>query len=168
VPLVRRHVDAVDALYPSLSGRRRVHETIRRMINEVAGDVVTSSAGRLKTAAPRDIDAVRLHSGPLIGLSDGIREQHLELKRFLREHVYRHHRVLRMTSKARRVLKELFATFMGDTRLMPVEYFESAARAEARDGLAGKARIVSDYIAGMTDRYAILEHRRLFDPAERT
>jgi len=168
VPLVRRHVDAVDARYPSLSARRRVHETIRRMINEVASDVVSSSALRLQAAAPRDIDAVRVHPAPLIGLSDDIREQHLELKRFLREHVYRHHRVLRMTSKARRVINELFAAFMGDTRLMPVEYFESAGRAEARDGIGGKARIVSDYIAGMTDRYAILEHRRLFDPGERT
>jgi dGTPase len=145
-----------------------VHETIRRMINEVASDVIKSSAEHLAAVAPRDIDAVRLHSAPLIGFSAGIREQHLELKRFLREHVYRHHRVLRMTSKARRVINELFSTFMGDTRLMPVEYLDWARRSEALLRTAGKARIVADYIAGMTDRYAILEHRRLFDPAERT
>ena len=118
--------------------------------------------------APQDIDAVRAHSGPLITMSEVVREQHLELKRFLRERVYRHHRVLRMTSKARRVLEALFSAFMADVRLLPEDYCEVATRVEAADGTRGRARTVADYIAGMTDRYAILEHRRLFDPAERT
>ena len=73
-----------------------------------------------------------------------------------------------MTSKAKRVLESLFAAFMGDARLMPEEYYAAAQRAEAADGPRGRARTVADYVAGMTDRYAILEHRRLFDPAERT
>jgi dGTPase len=76
--------------------------------------------------------------------------------------------VLRMTAKARRVLKELFEAFQGDIQLMPPEHREAAARGETAQGVAGRARAVADYIAGMTDRYAILEHRRLFDPAERT
>ncbi len=101
-------------------------------------------------------------------MSEDISGQHLELKRFLRERVYRHHRVLRMTSKAKRVLESFFSAFMNDARLMPEEYCEAAQRAEAADGPRGRARTVADYVAGMTDRYAILEHRRLFDPAERT
>jgi dGTPase len=87
---------------------------------------------------------------------------------FLREHVYRHYKVLRMTSKARRVLKALFEAFFGDVSLMPTEHRDAALAAEKVRGADGRARAVADYIAGMTDRYAILEHRRLFDPAART
>ena len=168
VTLVRRHFDAVRAAYPALPARRSIHEIVRRMINEVVVDVIRTSGERLQTAAPQGIDAVRAHSGPLIAMSEGVREQHLELKRFLRERVYRHHRVLRMTSKARRVLEALFNAFMADVRLLPEDYCAAATRAESADGPKGRARTVADYIAGMTDRYAILEHRRLFDPAERT
>ena len=168
VQLVRRHGEAVRAAYPQLPERRAVHEIIRRMINEVVVDVIRTSGGSLRNAAPADIDAVRAHGAPLIAMSAEVGAQHLELKRFLRERVYRHHRVLRMTSKARRVLESLFGAFMGDARLMPEEYYEAACRMEATDGPRGRARIVADYVAGMTDRYAILEHRRLFDPAERT
>jgi dGTPase len=168
VTLVRRHFDSVRAAYPTLPARRGIHEIVRRMINEVVVDVIRTSGERLKVVAPQDIDAVRAHSGPLITMSEAVREQHLELKRFLRERVYRHHRVLRMTSKARRVLEALFSAFMADVRLLPEDYCEVATRVEAADGTRGRARTVADYIAGMTDRYAILEHRRLFDPAERT
>jgi dGTPase len=168
VHLVRRHCDAVRGAYPQLPVRRAVHEIIRRMINEVVVDVIRTSAALLRAAAPASIDAVRTHDGGLIAMSEEISSQHLELKRFLRERVYRHHRVLRMTSKAKRVLESLFTAFMGDARLMPEEYYAAAQRAEAADGPRGRARTVADYVAGMTDRYAILEHRRLFDPAERT
>jgi dGTPase len=92
---------------------------------------------------------------------------HRQLKAFLGEHLYRHQRVLRMTIKARRVVAQLFAAFMSDPRLMPEEYYEGARRAEEQGGLTGRARSVADYVAGMTDRYAILEHGRLFDPKER-
>ena len=168
VQLVRRHADAVRAAYPALPARRSIHETVRRMINEVVVDVIHTSGALLRAAAPANIDAVRVHGSALIAMSAPVREQHLELKRFLRERVYRHHRVLRMTSKARRVLEALFTAFIGDVRLLPEEYCEAANRAEAADGIRGRARTVADYVAGMTDRYAILEHRRLFDPAERT
>ncbi|MGH8143701.1 MAG: deoxyguanosinetriphosphate triphosphohydrolase [Steroidobacteraceae bacterium] len=168
VPLVQRHFNEVVALYPDLSGRRRVHETVRRMINDLVVDVIQSSIERLRAAQPPDIDAVRLHDKALIGMSAPMLEQHLELKRFLREQVYHHQRVLRMTLKAGRIISELFEAFMREIRLMPDEYRDMALRAAQRDGPAGQARIVADYIAGMTDRYAILEHGRLFDPAERT
>ncbi len=96
------------------------------MINEVVSDLVASSRERIAAAAPTDIDAVRRQSAPLVGLSERIREEHLELKRFLRDHVYRHYRVLRMTSKASRVLTELFNAFMQDINLMPTEHRNAA------------------------------------------
>jgi len=166
--LVRRHLASVDAQYPDLPGRRRVHETVRRMINEVVMDVIRESSRRLAAACPADIDAVRSHGSPLVGLSDAVRADHLELKAYLGERVYRHHRVLRMTAKARRVVTDLFAVLTNDLRLLPTEYCELATAALQHHGARGAARVVADYIAGMTDRYAILEHRRLFDPAERT
>jgi dGTPase len=104
----------------------------------------------------------------LIGFSDATQELNYALKTFLREHVYRHYKVRRMTSKARRVVGALFDGFFSDPGLMPDEHRETAARYEAVQGTAGRSRAVADYIAGMTDRYAILEHRRLFDPSERT
>jgi dGTPase len=168
VPLVGRQFEEVQRLYPQLQGRRRVHETVRRMVNALVVDVIESSQERLRAAAPADIDAVRERSQPLIGMSETMRAEHLELKQYLREQVYRHQRVLRMTTKAKRVVTELFEAFMRELKLLPAEYRDAALRSEARDGIDGRARTVSDYIAGMTDRYAILEHSRLFDPAERT
>jgi dGTPase len=168
VPLVARHVAEVDAQYPGLAPRRRVHETIRRMINEVAGDVVAHTSRAIAAVAPASIDDIRTCSRPLVGMSESMRRDHVQLKRFLHERVYRHHRVIRMTSKAQRVVKALFEAFFGDPRLMPLEYAESVTAALSVQGDVGKARVVADYIAGMTDRYAILEHRRLFDPTERT
>ncbi|MFI4866234.1 MAG: deoxyguanosinetriphosphate triphosphohydrolase [Steroidobacterales bacterium] len=168
VPLVQRQFDEVMRLHPHLQGRRRVHETVRRMVNEVVIDVIESSLARLQAARPQDIEAVRSLGEPLMGMSDAMRAQHLELKQYLREQVYRHQRVLRMTTKAKRVLSALFTAFMDEIKLMPAEHRDQAQRAEQRDGIAGRARTVADYVAGMTDRYAILEYRRLFDPAERT
>jgi dGTPase len=168
VALVQRQVQEVQQLYPDLAGRRQVHEVVRRVVNAQVVDVIQSSIERLRSVQPGDIDAVRAHEGALIGMSEAMHAQHRELKRFLHEHLYRHQRVLRMTIKAQRVVTELFGAFIGDIRLMPEEYYEAARRAEERDGERGRARCVSDYVAGMTDRYAILEHGRLFDPAERT
>ena len=168
VPLVGRQFHEVQCLYPQLQGRRRVHESVRRLVNALVVDVIRHSQEHLRAAAPADIDAVRAHPHALIGMSDAMRAAHVELKQFLYEHVYRHQRVLRMTLKAKRVITALFEAFMSEIRLMPAEHRDHAMRAEASHGLAGRARMVADYIAGMTDRYAILEHRRLFDPAART
>ena len=166
--LFRRQLDIVTAKYPELGERRRVHEVIRRMINHIVVDLIRTSQARLEAAHPASIDEVRSQPKPLIALSDSARDEHGELMQFLRERLYRHYKVLRMTTKARRVLKELFEAFVADIQLMPPEYRDAAARGETAQGAAGRARAVADYIAGMTDRYAILEHRRLFDPAERT
>ncbi|MGA7539388.1 MAG: deoxyguanosinetriphosphate triphosphohydrolase [Steroidobacteraceae bacterium] len=166
--LFRRQLEVVTAKYPDLGERRLIHEVIRRMINYIVVDLIRTSNARLEAARPASIEDVRAQSRPLIALSEGAREEHAELMQFLRERLYRHYKVLRMTAKARRVLTELFEAFLGDIQLMPPEHREVAARGEAAQGAAGRARAVADYVAGMTDRYAILEHRRLFDPVERT
>ncbi|HEX4266763.1 MAG TPA: deoxyguanosinetriphosphate triphosphohydrolase, partial [Steroidobacteraceae bacterium] len=166
--LFRRQLEAVTARYPELGERRLIHEVIRRMINHIVVDLIRTSQGRLEAAQPGSIEEVRSQPKPLIALSDAAREEHGELMQFLRERLYRHYKVLRMTAKARRVLQELFEAFLTDIQLMPPEHREAAARGETAQGAAGRARAVADYIAGMTDRYAILEHRRLFDPTERT
>jgi dGTPase len=168
VSLFGREYAAVVSRYPSLTGRRLVHETIRRMIDRVVRDVVSASSARIADAAPQSIDAVRAETAPLIVMSDAVREEHLELKRFLNAQLYRHYRVLRMTNKARKVLRELFEVFMQDIDLLPDEHRLAAAGAERQQGKSGRARVVADYVAGMTDRYAIVEHRRLFSPGERS
>jgi len=166
--LFRRQLEVVTAMYPDLGERRLIHEVIRRMINYIVVDLIRTSKTGLEAVRPASIEDVRLQPRPLIALSEGAREEHAELMQFLRERLYRHYKVLRMTAKARRVLTELFEAFLGDIQLMPPEHHEAAARGEAAQGAAGRARAVADYVAGMTDRYAILEHRRLFDPVERT
>jgi dGTPase len=168
VPLFREYHAEVLAKYPALAGRRQVYEILRRMINHLVTDLIDSSKSRLAAAGVRSIVEVRSHPKPLIGFSDRTHELNHALKSFLREHVYRHYKVRRMTAKAHRVIRQLFDAFFGDPALMPDEHKATGARLESAHGPAGRARAVADYIAGMTDRYAILEHRRLFDPGERT
>ena len=168
VGLFSREYCAVVVEFPGLAPRRVVHETIRRMVNRVVVSLIETSAARIDDAEPQSIEDVRAAGKPLIGLADDIYSEHLALKKFLSERVYRHFKVLRMTSKARRVLRELFDALMEDVDLLPPEHCETARRNEAALGMAGRARTVADYIAGMTDRYAILEHRRLYDAAARS
>lgn len=168
ITLFREHYDAVVQAHPGLASRRALYETIRRIINSQVTDLVETSRARLDEVGPADIDAVRLHTEPLIGFSAGMRELNLELKRFLRQNLYQHYRVQRMSAKAQQLIGALFGMFMDDPRLLPPEHHENVRRLEADDTAAGRARAVADYIAGMTDRYAIMEHRRLTDPAELT
>jgi len=156
------------AQYTDLPTRKVIHETIRRVINHVVSDLIRTTRRNIEEAAPASVDDVRARSKPLVAFSSDVAREQLELKRFLNEKVYRHYKVLRMTSKARLVVTRLFETFVADPKLMPTEHQESVALLEGELGAAGRARAVADYIAGMTDRYAILEHQRLFDPAERT
>jgi dGTPase len=166
--IFRRQHDLVVERYPGLGQRRLVHEVVRRMIDYLVNDLVGASTAAIAAAAPESADEVRACAQPLLTFSAAVEAEHLELKRYLRDGLYRHFRVLRMTTKAKRVVRELFAALLEDVELMPEEHQQSARRMEAEDGRPGRARAVSDYIAGMTDRYAILEHRRLFDPSERT
>jgi dGTPase len=168
IRIFERQLQAVERLYPGVSGRRQVNEVVRRMINGIVVDVIESSAQRIAAAAPESIDAVRDHGKTLVEMSDDVRQEHLELKQFLREKLYRHYRVQRMTRKARTVVTGLFSAFLDDVLLMPDEHRYIARSFEAELGLAGRARAVADYVAGMTDRYAISEHERIFVPAHRS
>ncbi len=164
VPLCARHHAVVVSRFPNLPERRLVHEMIRRMINELVTDLIVSTQARLDEARPADAAEVRAAPAPLVGFSPDVAAEHQALKRFLMDHLYRHFRVLRMTRKASRVIRELFAAYFDDVRLLPVEHRDAALAGAERDGNSGKARAVADYIAGMTDRFAIVEHGRLFDP----
>ena len=168
VRLFRRQHDLVVAQYPELGERRLVHEIIRRMINFIVVDLIRATQARLDEGRPRSIDEVRALAKPLVGFSEAAGEEHTELMQFLRERLYKHYKVLRMNSKARRVLKSLFGALFEDVNLMPPEHRDQALSLETTQGAAGRARVVADYIAGMTDRYAILEQRRLFDSTERS
>ena len=156
------------ALYPSLTERRIIHEVIRRMINRLVTDLVEASRERLMRLRPADIDAVRVHPAALIGFSDDVAAESLELKRFLHKNMYQHYRVRRMNVKAGRIIRALFQVFMEDVRLMPDEHQDKVRVLEEQAGAAGRARGVADYIAGMTDRYVIKEHERIFDPVQLT
>ncbi len=168
VTAFREQFEVVKNTYPDLPERRTIHEVVRRMINRQVIDLVETSQTRLAAAAPADIGAVRAWPTPLIGFSDDMRAQNLELKQFLRKELYQHYRVRRMTAKAARVISELFEVFMRDPRLLPPEPAHNTQVLEEAQGTAGRARAVADYIAGMTDRYAIKEYNRLFDPLQLT
>jgi dGTPase len=153
VGIVGRHLKAALREFPRLAGSRLVYETVRRMIDTLVTDLIRASAENIRRAAPASIDEVR-RAPALIGFSSRILEQSRELKRFLHDNLYRHQRVLRMSTKARRIVSELFGALLAEPRLLPPD-FQARAREDA-------PRAIADYIAGMTDRYAIREHRRLF------
>ena len=153
VPLFERHVALVRQQYPAIAERRMINETVRRMINTLILDLTDESRRRIATAGPRSIADVR-ESPPLIAFSQGVRAEADTLKSFLHDNLYRHYRVMRMTAKARKIVRELFDAFIAEPRLLPVDH-------QARAAELGP-RAISDYVAGMTDRYAIREHRRLY------
>jgi dGTPase len=155
VELFARHRHAVEAEYPGLPGRRALYETIRQMITAMTADLVATSSRLLAEAQPKSIDDVRA-AGPLIRFSPQMRAETTALKRFLYANLYRHFQVNRMRVKASRVVRELFDAFMADPVLLPPDY------QVASSDVTKQARKIADYIAGMTDRYAIREHKRIF------
>lgn len=155
VRLFARHIAAVEREYPDLRGRRLIHETVRRMINTLVCDLVQTTAANVSRAVPASIHELR-RSPLLAAFSDEQVEENRELKRFLRQNLYQHYQVLRMTNKAARIIGDLFQAFMSDPRLLPPQYQKSD----------NQPRAVADYVAGMTDRYAMKEHRRLFAVGE--
>ncbi|MEZ5474113.1 MAG: deoxyguanosinetriphosphate triphosphohydrolase [Steroidobacteraceae bacterium] len=156
----RFHAEVVTR-YPHTSPRRQLHETIRRMINALVIDLVQNSEQRIRAAGVSDIEAVRKHRQPLVALGASMLAEHLELKRFLHRTLYRHAQVAEMTQRAQQVVSDLFAALLEEGSLLPPEHRDAAARAESERGIAGRARVVADYVAGMTDRFAFLEHERV-------
>lgn len=157
VPIFARNRQVVETAYPGLGGRRLIHETVRRMVNLMAVDLIEQTRSSIVQAGVASLDDVRA-APRLVAYSPGLLPELRVLKTFLRENLYHHYQVLRMTDKARRIIQDLFGAFMNDPRLLPPQY-QSMARSD-------KPRAIADYIAGMTDRYAMKEHRRLFAVGE--
>ncbi|MGF6938850.1 dGTPase [Paraburkholderia sp. UCT70] len=153
VELWQTHCEAARGDYPQIEGRRLIHETVRRVINTLIVDLIETTRANLARYAPASLDDVRA-APPLVAHSDAIAAQAAALKRFLFRNMYRHYRVMRMANKARRVVVGLFDAFTDDPRLLPPDYQSADA--------TGQPRLIAHYIAGMTDRYALKEYRRLF------
>lgn len=157
VPLFSTQRREVEARWPGLSGRKLIHETVRRMIHLMVIDLIDQTRANIEAAGVRTLEEVR-NAPRLVAYSAALQSPLRELKGFLRDKLYRHYQVLRMTNKARRIVGDLFAAFMEDPQILPPQY-----QAMARED---KPRAIADYIAGMTDRYAMKEHRRLFAVGE--
>ena len=159
VPLLGSVFAEVEKLHPGLEEPRLVHEAIRRLIDRMVGDVVAESQARIAAIKAKTVADIRHHSGAVIGFSAEMREQERGLRRFLFERMYRHYRVNRMASKARRIVQELFRLLLAEPQCLPTEWQIQASGPGTRE----TARVVADYIAGMTDRFALDEHYKLFD-----
>jgi dGTPase len=156
VGIFPQFLQAVRQDHPGLAERRVIHETVRRMINLMVGDLIRETGANLKRHDVRSLDDVRA-APALVAFSAEMKEQNRALKSFLYAQLYRHYRVMRMSAKAHRIIGDLFGAFMQDSRLLPPQYQQAEA---------DRPRAIADYIAGMTDRYAIREHRLIFSVGE--
>lgn len=150
--------DAVVRRYPKLDDRRLVYEIIRRMIDRLVTDLIENTKAGLESIAPSSMEDVRRQPEPLVRFSDGMSEMHTQLKRFLHHNLYRHENVRRMTDRAKVTVRELFERYMREPDEMAPDFSRPAIAAAADE--ARKARVVADYVAGMTDRFALREHER--------
>jgi dGTPase len=162
VNFLRQIASEIDSRYPGLERPRRIHELVRRVIAHFIEDAIAESSRRLETAKVASADAVRAQKGPVIGFSAALEEIDKTIKRFLFHNMYRHPHIARIRVEAADVIRNLFQAFLENPALMPSEWAEAAGKLGASDE-ARLARLVCDYIAGMTDRYALAEHQRLFD-----
>ena len=151
----------VQKKWPDLSNKRMIHEVIRRMINTLVSDLIETSQENIQSLNPSTIHDVRKAGKPLVGLSGSVAAQNTELKRFLNKLLYKHPKVEKMSEDAKQVIRQLFDGFMSTAELLPVEVQKSIEIQEAEQGKQGKARVIADYIAGMTDRFAFAELERI-------
>ena len=159
VPMIGPILDEVRQRYPDLETGRLIYEAVRRMIGLMVEDLLAESRRRLDAAEPESVAALRALREPVVAFSKAVASQDRALKAFLFEHMYRHERVNRMMSKMRRVISDLFARYLDEPQCLPREWQAGCDGA----GQPLTARRVADYIAGMTDRYALAEHQKLFD-----
>lgn len=163
LPLVGPIVAEVRGRHPGLDRSRLIHELIRRLIDRMVTDLLTETRFRLDRLAPDSPDAIRAAGAPVVAFSAAMIDQERHVRDFLFHRMYRHYRVNRETSKAKRVVRDLFALFLAEPNCLPGDWQATVAAQGGQDDSARRARVVADYIAGMTDRFALLEHRRLFD-----
>lgn len=164
IPLFGRLMQDVYASHPQLEERRVIYETLRRMIALMVKDVVTQTQINLAASSPQSAQEVRLLNKPLVSFSADMYGQIRLLQAFLMKRMYRHYRVNRMTSKARRIVRELFGFFVAEPECLPPDWQNYAGEANSQK----TAETVADFIAGMTDRFAIDEHERIFNVRERS
>jgi dGTPase len=150
--------------YPDAPARRQLYETIRRMVDHLVSDLIVNSAKNIAAARVDHIDAVRAQVHPLVVLSDEVLSEHQELKRFLRARLYNHPKVRQVMDEAITTLKLLFEAYLKDPSRLPPEHQALVQRADEEGGEAARARVVADYVAGMTDRFAYLERSRISPP----
>ncbi len=160
VPLVAEILREIDARHARIDSARRVHELIRRLITRMIEDVVAETRRRLQALAPRSADEVRRAKQPVVAFSDAMAEADRAIKGFLYPRMYRHERIVRIMDEAEGVVQDLFARYTADPGELPAEW---AAGASDPEDAAYRARRIADFIAGMTDRYALIEHARLFE-----
>ena len=166
VELFKTQHDIVNKQYPGLDDKKLIHEIIRRMINVMVVDLIDTSRQNISNAQLKSISDVRNHDKYVMAFSPEMHDKKLELKRFLRKNLYQHYRVHRMTKKAADVIDALFNAFINDLKILPTEALEHCMILKEKHGDTGIARGISDYIAGMTDRYAIVEYERIFNPRQ--
>ena len=166
LPVTGACLAEVDALHPDLAEDRRRHEALRRVFGIMVDDALAESRRRLEEAGAESPAAIRALDAPVIAFSDGMAADVATVKSFLFANMYRHHRVKRMRIKADRVVRDLFRIFTADPGLMPPDWSDRCGGRRGKDA-AARARTVADYIAGMTDRFALREHRVLTDPHTR-
>jgi dGTPase len=159
--LFSRELTIVTKKYPALSKKRMIHEVIRRMINTLVSDLISNSQENIDSLNPVRIDDIRGAGNPLVKLSDSLATQNLELKRFLNKHLYKHDKVEKMSLDAKQVIRQLFDGFMSEQTLLPDDVQKNIVNYEKEQGKSGKARVIADYIAGMTDRFAFAESERI-------
>ncbi len=160
LPIISACYDRVDALYPDLDFIRRRHEALRRVFGVMVEDVIDESRRRIGDAAPVSADAVRGAGRQLIGFSPAMEADLERIRAFFFKHMYRHWKVRRMRRKAGLIVKEMFAIFLDDPAMLPDGWQDWATSGDK----AKCAVVIADYIAGMTDRFALDEHRKLVDP----
>jgi dGTPase len=159
VPLVGPVFHGVASRYPGIEEPRLIHESIRRVIDRMVGELIGETRRRLAEIEPGSVDDVRALNAPIVDFPDEMRRNDRALKEFLFERMYRHHRVNRMSSKAHSVVHDLFGLYLAEPQCLPREWRELAAGPDE----PRTARVAADYLAGMTDRFALDEHHRLFD-----
>jgi dGTPase len=160
MPLWEEHFGQIRQRFPQASRKVQWRQTVRTIINSLVLDLCEETLRRLESGRINGADEVRRSPQRLVGFSVEMERKNAELKLFLLEHLYRHYRIIRMSEKARRIVHDLFKVYMESPKQMPPSFF-------ARLGKENIPRVVCDYIAGMTDRYALDEHRKLFDPQAR-
>jgi dGTPase len=163
VPLVGPVFDAVRSRYPGIDSSRLTHESVRRLIGHMVNDLLAETRRRTAEMQPASAEDVRRGGRPVAAFSQEMQENDRALKAFLSERMYRHYKLNRMTSKARRLVKDLFQLFVAEPECLPTAW----RKRTSAPSTVGTARVVADYIAGMTDRFAADEHRRLFDVQSR-